>query len=759
MTKHFFSIRTKVFLPLIAISVSVVAYAYLIWLPGIVNYTIKASQFQISKTLHTVSEGLVPHLLEGELSNIYDTLDLVKRNNPDWVDLQLFNAEKISLYPLEVVPLPEETETLKILFQPISSDGIVLGELAVVYDFSNLTESVAQQSNLLLSKIIAALVTFILLAGVAVYYIVLRPITKLTKASNSLAEGRYDAELPKAQNDEVGMLVHSFEQMRDNIKNTQGELIVSKEKAESANKAKSEFLANMSHELRTPMNGVLGLTEMILDSPLNAEQLDNARTIYKSGHNLLSILNDILDISKIEAGELEIEKVPFDLTTAIREVIQLFVPEAARKQLELLEEKADIPSVVYGDVTKIQQVLRNLINNAIKFTESGSITVIAKTTNFDDKDYLYFAVKDSGIGIAQDKLEGIFEKFSQADASVTRKFGGTGLGLAICQQLTLLMGGKIGVESEQGKGSKFWFAIPVELPAANAKPVNLYAENETSDEYIVFSDVNVLVVDDHPVNRMFAEKLLKKLGFSHIHMAENGKEALAAHERENYDIILMDCQMPELDGYQATTILRQLEKDTNVSRVPVIALTANAMVGDREKCLKAGMDDYLSKPLKTDKLLKIMSFWISKASKKNQTLVGDALEIEPEHTMMLLGNEEKSDEQMLDIVDLELLNEFTDGDLIQEKGFFDLFIEHADPSIIDLENALQHEDIEEWRKVAHKLKGSAANIGAVKLSSICKHAEEAFELPEENKRGLLQEIKLQLEEVRQFFYERHKNLS
>jgi PAS domain S-box-containing protein len=450
-------------------------------------------------------------------------------------------------------------------------------------------------------------------------FCVVTDITEPKEAFESLRKAKKETEIANER------LIESMEQSR--------QLAV---KAEIANRAKSEFLANMSHEIRTPMNGILGFLELLQkEEGLTERQHQYIATALASGATLLQLINDILDFSKIEAGKMEIAITELDLVNLVEEVTEFFRNQVQRKGIELTcHIGPGIPSFLKGDPVRLRQVLVNLLGNAVKFTEKGKISLsVSLEEEGKQTALLRFEIKDTGVGIAPDAISRIFSAFAQEDGSTTRQYGGTGLGLAIVSQLVSMMGGQIEAESVQGKGSTFRFTARLEKQESCgmtelcplSSPALACAPEEHEDKK-PFADFHILLVEDNPVNQTLSAAVLEYFGCS-ADVADDGLEALERVAARQYDLILMDCQMPRMDGYEATAAIRRQEAECGKSgeprHIPIIALTAHALEGDRETCLTAGMDDYLSKPFKADELHAILSRWLNPVQEKEAAQIMD----------------------------------------------------------------------------------------------------------------------------------------
>jgi signal transduction histidine kinase/ActR/RegA family two-component response regulator len=451
-----------------------------------------------------------------------------------------------------------------------------------------------------------------------IQHLVINPLNRLNAAAQAVAEGDLQTPISDRTTDEIGHLTSTFNEMqrsllrsRNEVQRYQRELERKISQARQANQTKSEFLAKMSHEIRTPMNGVIGSLELLLASGLSERQRRFAKVARRSAAGLLDIINDILDFSKIEAGRLVLANRPFNLRRdVVQSAIEPLLERARDKGLRLeIQLEQAVTQELIGDPVRLRQILINLIDNAIKFTDAGRVWLrIFQHGQSRHSRLLHFEVKDTGIGLHPAELPHIFDSFSQADNSNSRKYGGTGLGLSIAKQLVELMGGSIGVESTPGKGSKFWFEIRLALNPEQLKISNASMFGENDQTACALHGEHILLVEDNPVNLEVAKEMLTTLGCE-VSSCMNGREALQALDADRFDLVLMDCQMPLMDGYQATRELRRREWQTGRPRTPVIAVTADALGSRRQAALDAGMDDHLNKPYVREELELLLRRW------------------------------------------------------------------------------------------------------------------------------------------------------
>lgn len=482
----------------------------------------------------------------------------------------------------------------------------------VVVGMSNDAFSQRQQEILLKAALLAAfalILTFLVARRLAQR--LSAPISTMGQAVEAIQSGDYKTSLPILDDGEIGDLARHINNLASGLDRASREqeqaisqLISAREEAEQANRAKSDFLAMMSHELRTPMNGVLGMLQLLETTEQTREQAEYTALATESTEHLLKVINDILDFSRIERGALELECIPFNLLELVQGSALVFQHSAQQRGLALeLQIQAGLENIeVCGDPTRIRQILVNLLGNALKFTEEGAIHLSLEWQALDhDVLWLTCAVHDSGIGISPERLEHMFDAFQQADSSISRRYGGTGLGLAIARTLAERMGGTLQAESKEGSGSTFTLEIPLPFQQSTA-----HRQQAAGDAAPVAAGQEILLVEDNPVNQTVIEAMLRSLGYR-VTLVADGIQAVRSAERQRYDAILMDCRLPVLDGYSAT---REIRAQENGRQVPIIALTANALQGDRENCLQAGMNDYLAKPFKRAELQRILQRWI-----------------------------------------------------------------------------------------------------------------------------------------------------
>ncbi len=637
------------------------------------------------------------------------------------------------------------------LYVPVVIDGELLGTLLLREDLSDFTDML-WRTGYVVGTIMAASLFFAWIVSLMLQRYISNPILAMAESMRRVRnEKQYSIRIKNEYSDELSVLADGFNSMLDQVQKRDKQLLDAKQTAEEANRAKSTFLAQMSHEIRTPMNGVLGIASLLLGTSLSERQMQFVHTISRSGEALLNVINDILDFSKIEAGKLELEEITFTLHSIAEEAIDLLSEHVSEKGLQMVcQIDPRVPKYLKGDPGRLRQVLMNLLGNGVKFTSEGHVNLTIQLENrSQDQVSLLFEVTDSGIGIQNENLKRIFTAFAQADDTTTRRFGGTGLGLVISSQLVKLQGGKIGVESEERQGSTFWFTAVYKI--ANASDLTLAeiplyggawsARNLEQGDFQQFQ-AHILVAEDNLTNQIVTRGLLEKLGCT-VDIAEHGLEAVEAAQNNSYDLIFMDCHMPQMDGYEASAIIRQNSAQDGEKHIAIIALTAYAMKGDREQCLAAGMDDYLSKPCTESQVEAVLRKWLSgesinkgKGTTFSESVSDDNHDIEPleqakieeERAGQAQGEHSKNeDEEHLATIDQNVLNSLRDLQIEGRPDILETIINaYLKSSVVlvgDLHKGLASEDTEGVQNAAHSLKSSSANVGAVRLSEIAKELE------------------------------------
>lgn len=757
------SITTKLIIMQLTTTIIVVIACSLVFLVSD-YYNMKTNKEKsLLSIAHIIGNNLVaPLLFEDKETSTEILNDLrVERNilNANILNNKnkLFSSyKKEGAKPFEFKPVTDKNETFHYVKDqffidfPILSESEQIGTLQVRADVSDIKKLLYKRSQMTLLVILfGCFLSFILV--IILQNFITKPINKLVYVmSEIMKQKNYSLRSKLKSGDEIGKMSNVFNELLDDVehyskklvetnndlekrveertqelKEKNDKLILAKEKEEESNKVKEQFMASISHEIRTPLNAIIGFQELLRDTPLNEEQKEFLHSIDFAGRNLLVLINDILDLSKIEAGKFVFNETEFDFRNTIRSVVELMEYRATDKSISIsFEVDEAIPTYVFGDQARLSQVLINLVGNAVKFTEKGFVKIIVKLLSESKKDVrCEFRIEDSGIGIPKDKLKIIFDRFTQGSSDTTRKYGGTGLGLSIVKEIVELQGGKIGVESELGVGSIFHFEYTLKKGSDSIIKSSNELDSKLNKTKLELKNLHGLLAEDIILNQQLVKKIMEKWGYT-IDVVFNGEEAIEKVKNNNYDFILMDIQMPNMDGTTATTVIRKME-DPIKRNIPIIALTAQASMAEADKCLALGMNAYMSKPFKAQELKNKINELVNKINTPK-----DMTEDNPK-----LKNT---------IYDLTHLKEHADGDKVFLEEIYTEFINEMPKKLIEIHGAKETKDVDQLAKIFHSLHGIFSTFGMHKAIKILNSLSNEIKQVGVSKNSLDQIDKLEL---------------